>query len=65
MFLEPRLILGASLDCSGGKPRSPSEGRTALPEEASKDRSMVCLAPAASVSLVALVLNPSAETETS
>jgi hypothetical protein len=62
--VESRLILGTALGLFR-RPRSPSEGRTALPEKAARARSIVCLAPAASVTLPTLAPNPSAETETS
>ena len=65
-FVESRLILGISLGLIRREAQIPQRRRrTTLPEEAIKARSIVCLAPAVSVTLATLVLNPSAETETS
>ncbi len=61
-FVEPRLIGGATL--SAGKPRSPREGRTALPEELSNVTSRVRAAPPSKVTSAVLATNPSAETAT-
>ena len=59
-LVEPRLILGISLGLSSERSRGPRE--KARPPNV---KFIVCSAPAAIVTLATLVLNPSAETETS